>query len=131
MSSNFTLRKTSNKGWLLECGFAKTSSKSRYAFEVSKLFLYLYKNFESRVLFNKKMNSSGATFLTDSRDDRWVVTALNFFDESSDFIYFTAARSVVVGNDEKTEQRKRQIFRVKSNARNLKNPECVTCDLVK
>ena len=48
------------------------------------------------------MNSSGATFLTDSRDDRWVVTALNFFDESSDFIYFTAARSVAVGNDEKT-----------------------------
>ena len=77
----------------------------------------------------------GITWLTDSREGRWAVTSLNFFDEQNGFLYFTAARSVSVGSDAKTEQRKRQIFRVKydptskKNFANDPNPECVTCSL--
>ena len=68
--------------------------------------------------------------MTDSRADRWVVTALNFFDEETDHIYFTAARSIETGSDEKTEQRKRHIFREKRTARGSRDPQCVSCTLV-
>ena len=52
--------------------------------------------------------------MTDSREGRWDVTEMNFYDETNDYLYFTAARSVNVGSDVETEQGKRQVFRVKS-----------------
>lgn len=72
----------------------------------------------------------GASWLTDSREGRWAVTGMNFYDEKNDFLYFTAARSVDVGSDEKTEQRKRHVFRVQSQVSGpQKEPECITCQL--
>ena len=58
-------------------------------------------------------NLKGLTWLTDSREARWTAEWLDFYDEQNDFLYFTAARSAAVGDDETTEQHKRQIFRVK------------------
>lgn len=77
----------------------------------------------------KDEHLSGATWLTDSRSNRWTVSELNFYDETNDFLYFTAARSTKVGSDETTEQRKRQVFRVKQGAMNDQEPECITCSL--
>ena len=53
------------------------------------------------------------TWLTNSIDEKWVVTDLNFIDHEADHLYFTAARGETVGSHEKTEQRKRHVFRIK------------------
>ena len=65
-------------------------------------------------------NLKGLSWLTDSRDTRWTAEWLDFYDEKNDFLYFTGARSTVIGDDESTEQHKRQIFRVKGKRNWLK-----------
>ena len=50
--------------------------------------------------------------MTDSVSESWVVTSLDFMDEGKQQLYFTAARGKEVGSHEKTEQRKRHVFRI-------------------
>ena len=68
----------------------------------------------------------GAEWITDSVEEKWVVTNLDFYDSINDKVYFTAARGAVVGSHEATEQRKRHVFSVTGTGG---TPRCVTCIL--
>ena len=59
---------------------------------------------------------SGAQWLTDSVEQKWVVTGLDFYDEERAQLYFTAARGKEVGSHEINEQRKRHIFRISTDS---------------
>ena len=65
-------------------------------------------------------------WLTDSVDDKWVVTDLDFLE--GDTLYFTAARGKTVGDFQKTKQRKRHVFSIDTPDAAAKEV-CVTCNL--
>ena len=67
-------------------------------------------------------NLCNLRWLTDSVDEKWVATQLNF--QHNGEIYFTAARGRDVGSHEVTEQRKRHIFKVNPSDSQV---VCVTC----
>jgi len=73
----------------------------------------------------KESATGGMTWLTDSIDEKWTVTDLNFLDTKNNYLYFTAAR----GAEAKTEF-KRHVYRVRTDlTAPTKSPECVTCSL--
>ena len=73
----------------------------------------------------KEAADGSMTWLTDSIDEKWTVTDLNFLDTKNNHLYFTAAR----GEKSKTEF-KRHVYRVSTKSSTAtKTPECVTCSL--
>ena len=46
----------------------------------------------------------GATWLTNSNADQWVATEVNYYDEKTGKVYFTAARGKQTGSHKETEQ---------------------------
>jgi hypothetical protein len=73
----------------------------------------------------KESTDGSTTWLTDSIDEKWTVTDLNFLDTKNNYLYFTAAR----GEQTKTEF-KRHVYRVETSLSvPTKTPECVTCSL--
>lgn len=83
-----------------------------------------YWNIARESFRNLPSGQSDMQWLTDTTDDKWVITALNFYDDKNQVLYFTGAR----GNEVK--HRQRHVFRISTAGNSVdKNPECVTCVL--